>query len=419
MMYSFKIVLDKRYQKKNSTYPIKLRVYLNSNYKEYSLGIAIPESDWDEKSQMVFSSNSNYKIYNAKIISIKAKVQKCILFIDDDNMVSPEEIIQQVKNNGKQKKVLLQADIIKYTNEHISKLQRAGQIGNSIVYSCTINKVKGFVKTEKLTFEQVNYSFLERFNTALLNEGLKVNSISNYLRTIRALFNKAIKEKLISPDIYPFNSFKIKSEKTINRTLTISEMQQIVRLDLQEGSTIWHHRNLFLLSFYLIGINFSDLLTLTKNNFVDGRIIFHRRKTNKVYSIQIHPRAEEIFNYYRTLSVGFCRGKGKSFLLPFVSYFDDPMKLKKDLTQAIKNTNDYLVKIASICRIEKDITTYYARYSWANIARGLGYSKDMIAEALGHQYGNQVTGIYLDKYEHEIIDSINEKIITCVFRKEG
>ena len=157
-------------------------------------------------------------------------------------------------------------------------------------------------------------------------------------------------------------------------------------------------------------------MTLTKNNFVDGRIIFHRRKTNKVYSIQIHPRAEEIFNYYRTLSVGFCRGKGKSFLLPFVSYFDDPMKLKKDLTQAIKNTNDYMVKIARISRIEKGITTYYARYSWANIARGLGYSKDMIAEALGHQYGNSVTGIYLNNYSNEMIDQMNAVVIEALFQ---
>ena len=56
------------------------------------------------------------------------------------------------------------------------------------------------------------------------------------------------------------------------------------------------------------------------------------------------------------------------------------------------------------------LTTYYARYSWANIARKLGYSKDLIAEALGHEYGNRVTGIYLDNYDLEVIDEMNEKV---------
>jgi len=56
------------------------------------------------------------------------------------------------------------------------------------------------------------------------------------------------------------------------------------------------------------------------------------------------------------------------------------------------------------------VSTYYARYSWANIARHLGYSKDLIAEALGHEYGNRVTGIYLDEYGNEVIDGANERV---------
>jgi integrase len=53
------------------------------------------------------------------------------------------------------------------------------------------------------------------------------------------------------------------------------------------------------------------------------------------------------------------------------------------------------------------ITTYVFRYTYANIAKQLGYSKDLIAEALGHEYGNKITGIYLEHFDQSIIDEMN------------
>ena len=230
------------------------------------------------------------------------------------------------------------------------------------------------------------------------------------MRSIRALFNKAIKKEILDSKYYPFKNFKIKTVHTINRTLTIEEMKRIINLELISGSLIWHHRNLFLLSFCLIGINFSDLLTLNKLCFVDGRIVFRRKKTNKVYTILLQQEAIKIFHYYIK-----SQKDSKESVLPFVVNKNDPKLLKKDILQAIKNTNDYLKKIAALCNIEKQLTTYYARYSWANIARGLGYSKDLIAEALGHEYGNKVTGVYLDYYSNEIIDEMNKKVNNVTF----
>jgi integrase/recombinase XerD len=176
---------------------------------------------------------------------------------------------------------------------------------------------------------------------------MKVNSISNYLRTIRSLFNKAIKERAILPDSYPFRDFQIKSEPTINRTLSIEEIGNIANHSLIKNSPIWHHRNLFLLSYCLIGINFSDLLTLTEKNFMDERVVFRRRKTNKVYSILLHPTAKDVLtNYRRTNDCDLDR-----FVLPFVINKNDSLLIKKDIMQVIKMTNKSLGKIASLCKI--------------------------------------------------------------------
>ena len=411
MELSFKIVLDKRHQKKNETYPLKLRVFQNRVFKECSLNIDLPEKDWDINMQTVLSSNENSNGINSKLATTKAKVQKLIFLNEDlEKVTTPETIITQLKQKAQKAIAKVQPDILKYGKEHIAKLRSTGNIGNSIAYSCAINKLQGYIKTEVLTFEAINYKFLESFNYSLLKEGIKINSISLYLRAIRALFNKAIKDGTLEAKYYPFTSFKIKSERTISRALTKAEISQILTIELPMNSRIWHHRNLFALSYCLIGMNFSDLLTLTKDNFVDDRIIFRRKKTHKIYSIKIHSKVKQILGYYFN-ELPDCN---KKFLLPFVENKSNPIVLKNNILQAIKNTNDYLRKIASLCGMNKNVTTYYARYSWANIAREQGYSKDLIAEALGHEYGNAVTGIYLDQYDNSIIDEMNSKVISSV-----
>ena len=188
MELTFKIIFDKRHEKKNHTYGLKLRVYQDRNYKECSLGIDIPEIDWDSQLQMVLSSNANHKFFNTKLASVKSKIRKFILFNEDEEeIITATEIINQIKRK-EQKKIISKPDILKYGREHILKLESTGNIGNSICYSCGINKLQAYAGKDKLLFEEVNYKFLENFNNSMLADGIKVNSISVYLRSIRALF---------------------------------------------------------------------------------------------------------------------------------------------------------------------------------------------------------------------------------------
>ena len=183
---TFKIVLDKRYQKKNLTYPLKMRVFQDRKYKSYSLNIDLRENDWDEQLQQVKTSNSNHKLYNVKISSLKAKVQNSIFFNEDEEtVITPDEIINQVSRNGHKKAIPTKPDIFLYGKEHIAKLElsevaRITRTGNSIVYSCAMSKLKSFVNTDKLTFEAISYKFLEDFNISMLADGIKVNSMFQF-----------------------------------------------------------------------------------------------------------------------------------------------------------------------------------------------------------------------------------------------
>ena len=384
---NYKIILDKRHARQDNKYPLKLRLYEGTKYKDKSLGIFLNENEWDATAQKVLEACEGYKTYNSKLILEKADIEKVILFGEDK--------VKPVKPKQKH-------SIIEYGRKLSEEYLKTGKTGNSIIYNTAVEMLLRYTKKKNILFEDVTYSFLTNFQNDLLERKVGVNTISVYLRTIRAIFNKAINEELT--ENYPFKKFKIKQQPTPSRTLTIQEFKQII--DYKCTGDREFNRDLFLLSFCLIGINFSDLFLLKKENIVNGRVTFSRSKTHKIYSIFLHETALNLLAKHN---------RNTDFLLPVLSPKLKGMLLKKKMQQAIHVCNNYLKKIAKDLKINKEISTYYARYSWANIARSLGYSKDLIGEALGHEYGNKTTGIYLDEYDKEIIDAANKAVIAAVF----
>jgi len=148
-----------------------------------------------------------------------------------------------------------------------------------------------------------------------------------------------------------------------------------------------------------------DLIVLKKSNIQGNRIVYRRRKTGKIYSVRITNLAKSLLDEYQD--------NYSDYLLPqFGLDGVEESKLRYKVNLGIKSVNKYLKQIGEQLDLSIDLTTYVARYSWANIAKSKGYSKDLIAEALGHSYGNQVTGIYLEGYGNNIIDDANRAIQT-------
>jgi len=118
------------------------------------------------------------------------------------------------------------------------------------------------------------------------------------MRTLRAFYNKAIKHKVVDRSLYPFHDITLKAEKTKKRAIDKLLIKEIIDLDLTEHSTIWHVRNWFMLSFYLIGISIVDLALLTPSNIKNGRICYKRQKTGKLYDIKLLPQALAGLSYH-------------------------------------------------------------------------------------------------------------------------
>ena len=404
-MATIKLAIDKRRIYSDGRRPIIFRLSLHRRNTSTDSGIKLFEKDWDDVKERVTKTHENYESINLtlkkRVLDLEKKLVEMGSAVDEVNVTELRDILFSKKENRR-------TTFHEFATKEIQALKDQERYGNAEAYEHSVNRLLKFTG-KNILIDQITYSVLEDFDLSLIKAGLCRNSISVYMREIRALFNKAIKRGLVDRSKYPFYDYKIRTEKTVSRAILKSELEKMRELKLEEGSKLWDSRNIFFLIFNLIGISFIDLALLTTDNIQNGRIVYKRRKTGKIYSIKITEEAEKIFRLYRD--------EKSKYLIWWFRLDNVPKeKIREEAHLRMTFCNNHLKKLGKLCKCSIPITTYVARYSWTNIAKTAGYSKDLIAEAMGHEYGNRITGIYLDNYGDEVIDEMNKKV--CTFKTE-
>jgi integrase len=397
-MANVKTTLDTRRIKSDGTYNI---IYRITHYKKvYTInsGASILEYYWDSDNSKVKTEYPNAKLLNLKLLKDYVNIEKIILMLDDDFTIEKlRNIIKgEAPNSSKSFK--------KFAQDLINKMLATNNTGNALVYKTATNRFLNFYGKD-IMFDEIDYKLLEKFRHHLQLQGLKQNSISNYFRTIRAIFNKAIKHKIVDRSYYPFYDISIKSQRTANRTISREDIKRLKTLSLNHNTQCYKTLNYFMLSFYLRGMSFTDMAYLKRSNIINGRLHYTRRKTHKRYTIKLFTQAESIINNLHQID--------DNYLLPVLTndIIEDSIDAKRIIKQWIKTTNKYLNRLSLELQCEAKITSYSSRYAFANLAKQLGYSNELIAEALGHSYGNRTTAIYLDTFDTNKIDNMHYNII--------
>ena len=286
-------------------------------------------------------------------------------------------------------------DFFALIDERIETLRKLGNINYRDSLRFTKSLTENFSKTTILPFESIDYNFLTRMENYMKFKGLKVNSIGIYLRNIRTIYNQAISMGLVDLSLYPFRRYKIPKGTTKHRDLTAQEIASIAKVEIKEPLMRWA-RDMFMLSFYLIGINMKDLMYVEK--IEEGRIKYKRSKGKRDYSIKVWQEAMDIIYRY----------PGEKYLLNALDNY-------ADYRSATKRINKKLKDVATLCKIEKPVSTYYGRHAWGTIANSIGVSLDSISRALGHRLVSDVTIIYV-KEDQEAIDQANRRVIDYILK---
>lgn len=398
-MANIKTLLDLRRAKSDGTFNIIFRITDHKKVYTINSGVALEVHYWDEKKGHVGKIHPNAKLLNIKLSKHYFKIEQAVLSLDDEFSIEKLKAILSGKPIDEAPETFQV-----FSNRIIQQMIEANRLGNAMVYQTAVNRLISYCGKD-VAFPEVNYKLLDQFSHHLTTSGLKINSVSNYFRSIRAIYNKAIKMKVVDRSFYPFHDISIKSEKTAKRAILKDDIAKLLQIHVERNSTCWRSLNYFMLSFFLRGISFTDLAYLKHSNIIDGRIEYKRRKTHKNYSVKLFPEAVSIINQMYA--------PGSDYLLPIIpnGVTEDSVRAKRIIQQCIKTTNKYLKRLSAECGLLNSAQTYSSRHGFATIAKRMGYSNELVAESLGHEYGNKITNIYLDTFDTDVLDSMHQHVI--------
>ena len=396
-MAILKLALDKRRQKKNGTYPIVFTTVLNSKPLRISTGVSVRAEDFNEQTGVLKGEPKlTESLFNLESLYLK----RLQLFLLNHPSVSCTKTLKQFLLNRTTEEVT----ILSYWNNVVDDLCSKKRFGGAKVHKQSISTIGKHLNLN-IPFKELSYRSLLELEKKLYVSGVSTNGMGVYFRSLRTVCNLAINEDIVNVEWYPFKKYKIKKELTTPRVLNKLELQRYFNLAIHDASPEYKYWCIGKLLFMLRGINITDLLMLTKQNINNERLIYRRSKTGKLYSIKLTAEIYQLLDSFSATTTLL----GISELSELKS-----SRRVENITQRRKVINHHLAKIGESLGFREKLTTYVFRYSYANLAKHLGYSKDIIAEALGHEYGNAVTGIYLEQFDQEVVDKMNQDLIEAV-----
>lgn len=385
--------LDSRRALADGSYPIQIAVGYGTNLY-LSTGISARLENWDSSTRLYIGNGA--KRINNTLSTLLVQVSNRILELREKGLL------------GKLTKPQLKAMLLDLYLENPPNIVQntVGEVfiqvigtknkRNAELYAATLKKLRSFCDIDNLPFEDINKFWLEKFKAHMSD--LAVNTRAIHLRNLRNVFNCAIDAEITTN--YPFRRFRIETEETRKRSLTVEQLKILRDYPCEPYQE--RYRDIFMLMFYLIGVNAVDLFNAKE--LVNGRLEYKRAKTGKLYSIKVEPEAMEIIERY----------KGKEYLLnvmdEYGNYKDFLHRMGIGLKQIGECQRSGLGGKKHITPLFPDISSYWARHTWATIAASLDVPKETIAAALGHEIGMAVTSIYIN-FDMRKVDEANRLVL--------
>lgn len=392
MAITVHIYLDKRSAKHGEEAPLKIGINKQSSSAYINLGKKIFPTQWDSQKERVKNRPDKASI-QSYIDTQKNLVSNLIM-----DLIKKGELTKLTATQIKNKILTFIEPSAEAENSFYSRFVAFGKSRKAErtkdIYSVTAHKMVEYdVNIKTKSFEDITKDWLNGFDTFLMKSSPSVNGRSIHFRNIRAVFRDAMDNEITMS--YPFRVFKIKTEQTKKRSLTLAEIHKLFSFEgnkKQEKAI-----DLFKLSLFLIGINIADLCYLTEIG-ADGCIHYKRQKTQKLYCIKVEPEALSIINKYR----------GKGYLL--------------DILEKYKNVHTFTIAFSKYLQTIdgfSQLTSYWARHTWATLASELDIPVDVISHALGHSFsmGAKVTQVYIN-FNQQKIDEANRKVIDYVIKRK-
>ncbi len=382
-------------KRKDETCTVRIRIIYNRFPKYYSTKINLSEKDYI---QLVTGKPRN-----------ELKEKKLIIF---RMLKKANDIITEMESfqfEKFEKKFLNKTgagnDVYFAFKEQIKQLQDNGKPGTASTYQTAMNSFKSFHKRSTLKFDDVTVSWLKNYENKMNLEDKSPTTISMNTRCLRKLYNIAISNNDVKKDKYPFGNndkgfYQPPYHRNIKKALSKEALRKIFEYKPETNSTEHFNRDIWLFSYLCNGMNMADIFRLKYSHLIGDTIVFARHKTNhkrKSKSVMViltdHSRA--IIDKWGSKPVS-----SDNYIFSILSDGLTPTEERAKIKQGTKQCNKYMKRIAAKIGIDENISTYYARHSFASILKLSGEEISFISESLGHS-SIAVTENYLSSFDIE------------------
>lgn len=370
-------------KKANGEVPLYLRVIKNRRTRMISLKVSIRPQFWDKANKSVKSGHPNSSRLNSYLAHKLAEA--------NDTVIESETHRKYLSADRLKHKLLgTSTDFIRYFERYVETQRISKKHSSYKGAKSVLRKLTEYIGGSALKFEDIDVTWLMNFENHLKGTvGNSQNTAHKNLKIMRKLFNDAIKEELISPDVYPFNRYTLRKEKKQKKDyLSEEEVQQIISLAIPKGSGIDLHRNLFVFSCYSGGLRISDLLQLKWQDYDGEYLTFTTQKTSDNRSIKVPSIGRAIISLYEPKEK-----KATDYIFPVLKKGadKDSRTLSNCISASTALINKNLKKIAQRAGLEDSgISTHWARRTFACMALAKGLNLDVVSKLLGHS-GQTVT----------------------------
>ncbi len=403
---TIKVILFTSKTLSNGEHPLMVRIYKDGQRKYFSLGISSSIDFWDlekdkpktkhpKKLEILTRIHSIEKEFLDKITEFKFSGKK----YDIDYLIN--SVVKKTQGNN----------LSTFIDDIVLSLKNENRLKNAEIYNDCKQAIFRFHPNEKLSFHDIDYTFLSNWESFMRQKLYKETSMSVYMRTLRSIYNRAIKAEIVPISSYPFKTYTISHFNTETRKRAISKenILKILNYPSKKGTKLRDCLNIFTYSYLNQGMNFIDIAHLKWKSISSENVMeYTRKKTGKDFAIKQDERSLSILDEYRNIT-GY---NIENYVFPIldINFHTDAVKIQNRIKKVSRQLNKNLRKIGEELGIDKRITSYVARHTYATVLKKSGVSVSIISEAMGHE-SESITKVYLEGFESEVIFEANKNLV--------
>ena len=401
--------IDLRREKKDGTYPVKLRVFYQKVQRLYRTSIDCTEKEYN--SAIVSTKvRREFLELRTRLRAVEMKAKQVISVMETFDWIDFEKRMFGSSNSS--------MNAFEYYQEYELQLHNDGKILTEENYRLSRKSLIRFqkhigAKTDVLPFYQITVDYLKHYEKWMLAEGRSMTTIGFYLRPLRAIINLAIENGNYTAENYPFGKkrYVIPGGQNVKKSLSQADLKKLFE-SKPENSFQEKAKAFWFFSYNCNGVNIRDIAELKFKNIEDGKIIFRRTKTLSTNRTNQKPIVAFINPFMQSVLEKYSN-EDKSpdnYVFPIMN---DSMSKEKQINTARTFTrfiNQHVKSLAESIGINNNISTYWARHSFTTTAIRKGNSLEMLQEALGHT-DMKTTMRYWGGFEDEMKKELSKQLM--------